>query len=132
MDETLSQVCSTNENESKSIIHDEISTEESVSWRVQKSINENKYAKNEEEHEENLVTDNPVVKETIYFNIFECGKNILNRIEATCKWACMENSSDKYYNELLRTITYCNDCNYVPLSNEKIREVMHKVITEEE
>ena len=39
----------------------------------------------ETEHEEPLVTDNPVVKEPNYFNPFKCGRNILNRIDATYK-----------------------------------------------
>ena len=40
-DENLSQVCSTYESESESVIVDEISTEESESVSVQKSINTN-------------------------------------------------------------------------------------------
>ena len=79
-----------------------------------------------------MVTDNTVFKETSYFNIFGCGKNILNRIDTACKQACMANSRDKYYTELLRTITYCNNHNDAPLSNEKIREAIHKSIAEEE
>ena len=59
--------------------------------------------------------DDPiVVKEPIYFNIFECGKNILNRLDAMCKRACMATPRDKYHTELYRTITYCNDCNGAP------------------
>ena len=36
------------------------------------------------EHEEPLVTDNPVINGPIYFNLFECGKNILSRLDSTC------------------------------------------------
>ena len=75
-----------------------------------------------------MVTDDPVVKEPIYFNIFECGKNILNQIDATCERACMENPRDKYYAELYRTITDCNDRNSVPFSNEKIQDAIRRVI----
>ena len=57
----------------------------------------------------NAFTKTSVFKEPIYFDIFKCGKNILNRLDATCKRACMENSRDKYYNELLRTIKSFND-----------------------
>ena len=39
------------EGESESVIVNEISTEESASKSVQKIINEEKYAKNETEHE---------------------------------------------------------------------------------
>ena len=44
----------------------------------------------------------------------------------------MENSWDKYYKELLRTITDFNNRNDVPLFNEKIQEAIHNFIAEEE
>ena len=56
----------------------------------------------------------------------------MNKVGATCKQACMANLRDKYYTELFRTITDCNDCNGAPLSNEKILDSIHKVIVEEE
>ena len=40
----------------------------------------------------------------------------------------MANSGDKYYAEILSTITDCNDCKNEQLSNEKIREAIHKVM----
>ena len=33
-----------------------------------------KYSIDETKHEEPLVTDNPVIKQPNYFNLFECGK----------------------------------------------------------
>ena len=71
--------------------HDEISTEESESESFHKSINnkKEKYAIDETKHEEPSVTDNPVINELIYFNLFECGKNILNRLDAMCEQSCM-------------------------------------------
>ena len=83
MEENLLQVFSTDKSESKSTIVDETSTEESELKSVHKRINEGKYAKNETEYEEPSVTDNPVVNEPSYFNLFGCGKNILNMIDAT-------------------------------------------------
>ena len=59
-------------------------------------------------------------KETIYFNLFECGKNILNGLDATCKRAYMATSRDKYYTEIYKTLTDYNDRNNAPLLNEKI------------
>ena len=84
MEKNLSQVYSTDKEESKSIIVDESSAEESESECVHKSVNKEKDANNEAEREEPSVTDNPVVKEPSYFNIFECGKNLLNNIYTTC------------------------------------------------
>ena len=83
-DEKLLQVCSTDEVKSESVIVDESSTEESESESVHKSINKEKYAIDESDHEEPLVTDNPVVKDPRYFKLLKCGNNILNRLDATC------------------------------------------------
>ena len=52
---------------------------------------------NETEDEEPSVTDNPVINEQSYFDLFECGKNFFNNLYATCEQACMENLKDKYY-----------------------------------
>ena len=87
VDKSLSQVCSTDEDKLKIIIAGEISTEESESECSHKSINKEKDAKNEEDNEEPTVTDNPVVKEPGYFNIFACGNNLLNKIDATYEQA---------------------------------------------
>ena len=97
-----------------------------------KIINTEKYEKNETEHEEPSVTDNPVAKEPSYFNIFRCGKNFFNDLDATCKRACMANSRDKYYTELLRTTTDFNNRNDELLSNDNIQEAIHKFILKEE
>ena len=60
-----------------------------------------KDARNEAENEEPMVTDDPIVfKEQIYFNTLECGKDILNRIEATCEQMCMAIPRYKYLSEL--------------------------------
>ena len=101
------QVCSTSERKSESVISDEISTEENGSESFHKSINTNKDRDtiDETEHEGHLVTDNPVINDPIYLNLFKCGKNILNRLDATCKQACMATSRDRYFTEMHKTLT---------------------------
>ena len=81
----LSQVCSTEKDEPESIIVDESFTEEREPENAHKSINRNeeKYAIDETEHDETSLIDSPVINELSYFNLFECGKNILNRLDAT-------------------------------------------------
>ena len=79
-----------------------------------------KDAKNESEHEELTVTVDQFFRETIYFNMFECGKNLLNKLDAMFEQACMATPRDKYYTELFRTITYFNNHNNAPFSNEHI------------
>ena len=80
-------VFSTGESESKIIIVDEISTDKRESESIHKSINKNKgnYAIDVIEHEEPSVKDNPVINDPSYFDLFECGKNLLIRIDAKCK-----------------------------------------------
>ena len=71
-----------------------------------------------------MITNDSVINAPIYFKLFECGKNFLNRLDATFEQACMENSKDKYYKELCNNITYYNDLNNKPLSNVKIQELI--------
>ena len=117
--ENLLQFFSTNERESESVIVDEISTEEIESEIIHKSINTNKetYAIDKTEHEEPSVKYDSVINEPRYFNLFECG---LNRLDATCKRACIATSRDKYYTEMFNTLTYYNDRNNTPLLNDNI------------
>ena len=62
-----------------------------------KYINKEKIANNKTEHEEPTIMYDPFVKEMSYFNIFGCGKNILNKLDATYKRACMATPRDKYH-----------------------------------
>ena len=78
-----------------------------------------------------MVTDNPVINEPRYFNLLECGRNILNRIDATCKQACMATSRDRFYKEDFNTLTDYNDRNNKPSSNDNIPEDMQKFMEEE-
>ena len=68
------------------------------SENVHKSINTNKEKDtiDETEHEERLFTYNTVVKDPRYYNLFECSKNLMNRLDATCKRVCMATSREKY------------------------------------
>ena len=79
VDETLLQIFSTNEDESKGTIVDKCSMDEDESECVRKNINKQKDSKNEAEYEESSGTD----EVPSYFNIFECVRNILNRTDMT-------------------------------------------------
>ena len=106
---------------------------ENESEIVHKSINTDKESDkiDETEDQETAVTDNPVINEPIYFNLFKCGKNFLNKLDATCKRACMETSREKYYKEMYKTLTGYNEYNNMPLSNANILEAIRKVTEEE-
>ena len=85
VDENILQFCSTNKDKSKNIIVDEISTEESESECFHINKNKEKYEKDERYHKENTITYDAFIKEPIYVKIFECGNNLLKRLDATCK-----------------------------------------------
>ena len=72
---------------------------EKVSTQIRKNSISETY------HEEPLVTGNIVTIEPIYFNLFKCDTNILNRLDATCKRACMATSRYRYYTEKFKTRT---------------------------
>ena len=76
--------------------------------------------------------DNPFSMELSYSNIFKCGNNILNKLDATCKRAWIATSRDKYYAKIYETLIDFNDRNDGPFSNKNICDAMHKVIEEEE
>ena len=69
---------------------------------------------------------------TSYFNIFECGSNILDRLDVTYQQVFMANPKDKYYNMLLDTLVKDNNCKGGTLSNDKILQAVGKVIEETE
>ena len=87
VNENLSQICYTDEEELRGIIAEKFSTEEDESEWVHKNTNKQKYS----EYVEYLVTD----EVPSYFNIFECGRNLLNRLGVTYEQACMATKKDK-------------------------------------
>ena len=105
VDETLSQIYSTDEDESKGIIVDECYKEEDEPEYVHKNINKQKEANNETEYEEYSVTD----EVPSYFNIFECGGNILNRLGVKYERACMSTQKEECYTDLLGTMIEHNN-----------------------
>ena len=48
------------------------------------------------------------------------------------KRACMGTSREKYYMKMYENLVDYNDCNNAPLSNDKIRQTISKVIIEKE
>ena len=80
-----------------------------------KIINRQKDANNEAEYEESSVT----YEVPCYFNIFKCGRNILNRHDVTYKRAGIATRKGEYYTDLLETIIEHNDGSKTPLSKEK-------------
>ena len=78
-------VCYSGKIESK-IIHISVNTSE-VKYAKNESVNtrEVKDANNKTNYEENLVMDNSAINAPIYFKLFKCGNNFLNKLDATCE-----------------------------------------------
>ena len=67
-----------------------------------------------------------------YFNIYECGRNILDRLDVTYQQLFMFTPKEKCYNKLLDTLVKDNNLRGEPLSNENIQKAVRKVIEETE
>ena len=104
---------------------------------VNKTLSQNNYADvsentitelKDEEHKEPSVTE----KVKSYFNIYECGRNLLERLDVTYKRAFMATPKEKYYNALMDNLVKDNNLRGEPLSNEKIQQAVGKVMEETE
>ena len=67
-----------------------------------------------------------------YFNIFECGRNLLDRLDVTYERACMYTPKEKYHEKMLETLVDDNNRNGALFSNEKLRQEFSKLIEETE
>ena len=70
----------------------------------------------DEEHKEPSVTQ----KVTSYFNIFKCGRNLLDQHDVTYKRAFMATLEDEYYKEMTKSPIKANN-EGGKLCNDKIR-----------
>ena len=82
----------------------------------------------DEENKENTMTQ--IVKS--YFNIYECGRNLLDRLDVTYQPAFMATPPNKYCFALLDTLVKDNNLRGKPFSNQKIQKVISDVIEETE
>ena len=57
-----------------------------------------------------------------YFNIFECDRNLLDRLDVTYKRAFISTPQDKYYTDMLKNLVKMNNLKGEPLSNERLRQ----------
>ena len=86
--------------------------------------NTKKDAKNETEYEESSFTH----EVPRYFNIFDCGRNILKRLDVKYEQACMATTKDKYYMKMLETLFDYNGRNNAQFYNEKLRQAVSKLM----
>ena len=67
-----------------------------------------------------------------YLNIFECGRNLLDRLDVTYQRAFMATPQEKYYNAFLNNLVKVNNRKGAPLSNDNIWQSAGKVMEETE
>ena len=116
MHETLSDNSSTDISESKRNIVNETLSQNNSADVSENTITELK----DKEHKKPSVNE----KLTSYFNIFECGRNLLDRIEVTYQRAFMATPAEnKYYKETLKSIIKANNKGG-KLCNEKLRQAV--------
>ena len=80
-----------------------------------KNINKQKDAKNETEYEESSVTD----EVPSYFNIFKCGRNILNILDVKYEQAYITTQEEEYHMNMLENMIEYNYRIKTPISKEK-------------
>ena len=54
------------------------------------------------------------------FNVFECGRNNLNRLDVSYKRACMVTPNEEYFTDILDYLLEHNHCHGTPLSSKKL------------
>ena len=86
------------------------------------NIHKQKDAKNEAEYDKHSVTHEVLS----YFNILECGGNILNIIDVTYELACLANPKEKYYTKMLETLVDYNDRKNAPFFDENLWQAVSK------
>ena len=120
----LSKNCSTDVSKSKWNIVNKILSQNNSVDVPQYTITEQK----DKEYREPSVTE----KMTRYFNIFECGRNLLDKLDVTYQWAFTATPKNKYYNAFLDNLVKDNNSKGELLSNDKIRQAVSLVMEETE
>ena len=135
--DTSSNVNVTDKDESKEIIvHETLSDNQSKDVSesecniVHKTLSQNNSKDvldnviielKEDEHKEPSVTE----KLTSYFNIFKCGRNLLDQLDVTYQRALMATSAqDEYYTEITKIIIKENIGSDRKICNEKIQQAV--------
>ena len=113
MYETLSKNSSTDVSQSeRNIVNENLSQNSSA------DVSENTILElDDRDHKEPSVTE----KVTSYFNIFECGRNLLDRLDVTYQQVFTATPAEDDYNkEMLKNLIKVNNNEGVQLCNEKL------------
>ena len=116
MHEILSENSSTDVSESERNILNETLSQKNSANVSEYTITGLKY----KEYKEPSVTKE--VKS--YFNIFECGRNLLYQLDVMYQRVFMATSQDKHYTEMLENLIKVNNLKVEPFSNERLRQVV--------
>ena len=67
-----------------------------------------------------------------YFNIFESGINLLDRLDVSYEIACIASARKEYYTKILDSLLKHNDRHDTSLSSTNHQEAVRRVMTETE
>ena len=83
-----------------------------------------------------------IEKVTSYFNIFECGRNLLDQLDVTYQWAFMASlvregyytspAQERYYNQLAKSLTNLNVGSDGTINDEELHKTITILKSEEE
>ena len=83
-----------------------------------------------------------IVKGTSYFNIFECGINLLDQLDVTYQWAFMASpvqevyytspARERYYDQLTKCVINSNVGSDRTIKNDKLNQAITDLKAEEE
>ena len=93
----------------------------------------------DDDHKETSVTE----KVTSYFNIFECGRNLLDQLDVTCQWAFMASpvqegyytpstAQERYYDQLAKSLINSNVGSDGTINNDKLNQAITNLKAESE
>ena len=127
-------VYSTNEDESKGIIVNETlsqsySTDEDELCSTEEDKSECTNTKTKDANNE-VTYDVP--KYFNSFNVFKCGRNILDRLDMSYERTCIATPKEEYFVEILDQLIEHNHCHGTSMSNEKLREAVIRVMEDKE
>ena len=111
------------ENQYKDVSESECNiVHEILSWNNSADVPENVITKLKyDEHNEPSVTE----KVTSYFNIFKCGRNLLDQLDITYQREFMATSAqDEYYIEMTKSLIKANIRRDGKICNEKIHRAV--------
>ena len=66
------------------------------------------------------------------FNVFECGRNLLNILDVSYEGVCITTPKEEYFTDILDSLIEHSCCHDTPLSSKNLRESVIRVMEDKE